>query len=311
MCYYVLYIVLHHFECLILFPNHSFYLFISFSLTHFLFDILPVTKEANPTDVSKATGVKLANTHLIFLWFFFGSKWDFWCPLYKRTLWENFSFLKCWNENKVLVPWCVLLVRVHSLRKNISNLWALTEWQLMVLRQTFKDLSITTAFLRVCFCPLISNRPHFWLWSVSISVFSWSHAFPLANLYTAPLYRSIFWSAAASEQAAVCGGAAAWFCDTWQVLQLWSVFCKESLTAENAAVPQRFIAQLLPSISLTGFFLKAWGDRDVFSLTPTITILFISFSNELTLTSADSTSGVWASSSLSLGRPPPKWQIHV
>ncbi len=87
---------------------------------------------------------------------------------------------------------------------------------------------------------------------------------PLPNLYTAPLYRSIFWSAAASERAAIGGvgggGAAAWLCDTWQVLQLWSVFCKESLAAENAAVSHRFTAQSLQSISLPGFFPRAGGD---------------------------------------------------
>lgn len=107
-----------------------------------------------------------------------------------------------------------------------------------------------------------------------------------------PSNHKIFWSAAASERAAVRGGAAAQLRDTWQVLQLWSVFCKESLTAENAAVSGRFIAQSLQSVSPTGFFLRVWGDRDVFSRTLSITVLFISFSNKLTLTSADSMSGV-------------------
>lgn len=54
----------------ILFPDHSFYYFSSFSVSS-LFDILPVTTEANPTDVSEATGVKPANAHLIVLWFIY------------------------------------------------------------------------------------------------------------------------------------------------------------------------------------------------------------------------------------------------
>lgn len=126
------------------------------------------------------------------------------------------------------------------------------EWQLMGLCQTFKDQSVSEAFLCVCVSPLISNGPCFWLWSTSISVFSWSlPSPPLPNLYTAPLYYSIFWTAV-------------WLCDTWQVqVQLWSVFCKESLAAENAAVSRRFTAQSLQSISLAGFFLRAGGDRDV------------------------------------------------
>lgn len=131
----------------------------------------------------------------------------------------------------------------------------------MALCQTFKDLPVSEAFLRVCACPHISNRPCFWLWSISISIFNRSHASPptlLPNLYSAPLYYSIFWSAAASEQAAsqYVGGTAAWLRDTWQVqVQLWSVFCKESLAAENAAVSRRFTAQSLQSISfpLAGF----------------------------------------------------------
>lgn len=49
------------------------------------------------------------------------------------------------------------------------------------------------------------------------------------------------------------GGTAAWLCDIWQELQLWSVFWgfffwKESLAAENAAVSHRFTAQSLQSI---------------------------------------------------------------
>lgn len=80
-------------------------LFIPLILTHFLFDILPVTKAANPTDVF--TGVKLAKAHLIFfsVSFLFCSNWDFSCARYKRTPRENFSFFNCWTENKVLVPW--------------------------------------------------------------------------------------------------------------------------------------------------------------------------------------------------------------
>ena len=111
-------------------------------------------------------------------------------------------------------------------------------------------------------------------------------------------------------------GAAAWLGDTWQVLQLWSAFCKESLAAENAAVSRRFTAQSLQSFSLPGFFPRAGGDSDVSPSTPSaltlsITSLFISFFNELIVTSADSVSGVWASSSLSPGWPPPKWQTCV
>lgn len=108
---------------------------------------------------------------------FSGSNRDFSHPLLKRAPWENFSLLKWWEAYKVLVPWCVFPVCVHPLQKK-KNLWALSDWQLMALRQTFKDLSVSAAFLCVCVCPHISNRPCFWRWSISVSVFSWSHSSP-------------------------------------------------------------------------------------------------------------------------------------
>lgn len=122
------------------------------------------------------------------------------------------------------------------------------------------------------------------------------------------------------QQAAVRGGrvmaagrvAAALLWDTWQELQLWSVFCKESLAAENAAVSCRFTAQSLqpnphrilpPEREET-----ETSPCTVSFFTHPIITLFISFFNELTLTSTDSVSGVWASSSLSPQWPPPMWQ---
>lgn len=210
-----MYIVPSCFKSLPLLPHQSFYIF-PLILSCFLFDFLPVTTEANPTDVSKATGVKLAITHLI-VWDFFGSNRElffFFAPSVKRAPWENFPFLKWWEKYKVLMPWRMFAVCVHQ-KKKISNLQALSDWQLMALRQTFTDLSVSRAFLCACVCPHISNQPCFWLWSISISVLSWSHAphppppqHKISSLL--PIFNIIFWSAAAaaaaSEQPATAHG---------------------------------------------------------------------------------------------------------
>lgn len=126
----------------------------------------------------------------------------------------------------------------------------------------------------------------------------------------------------------ICGSLGAG-CYTWgkrlrgsvthdKCFELWSISFKESsaAAAANAAAPLRFTAQLLRSISLTASAAEELEENEAspsgfFSLTCSITGLFISFFNELTLTSADSVSGIWAFSSLSPRRPPPKWQPHV
>lgn len=161
-----------------------------------------------------------------------------------------------------------------------------------------------------------------WLWSISISVLNWSHAlhFPTKSLHIFPPPNHLLISGSLEADCYTWGGggAAAWLCDTWQELQLWSVFCKESLAAENAAVA--FTAQSLQSIppwilpqsgGVGGGGKKETSPCTVSFLTHSITSLFISFFNELTLTSADSVSGIWASSSLSPQWPPPKWQTRV
>lgn len=187
----------------------------------------------------------------------------------------------------------------------------------MALCQTFKALSVSQAFLCLCVCPRISGRPrsdYDQTASVSLTA-AWPLSPPPPNLYTSSLYQIISSSAAALERAPEHRGrASAWHCDTWQELQLWSAFCKESLAAENAAASHRFTAHatIPPSLdSPPEQEVKETTLRTVSFLTRSITSLFISFFNELTLTSADSTSGIWASSSLSPQWPPPKWQTSV
>lgn len=160
---------------------------------------------------SEASGVKQANTCI-------GSNRDFPCPQFKRAPWENFFSLSDGRKSKVLRLWCIPWICVHTLRKKIKNMWALSDWQLMGTCQTFKNLLVSEAFLCVCVCPLISNRPCFLLWSIGISVFSWSNASPLPNLYSAPLH--YFWY----PGCCTWGGTDALLFDTWQVqVCLWSV----------------------------------------------------------------------------------------
>lgn len=114
---YIVYIALHHFECLILSPDHSFYFFLPLTLTRCLFDILPVTTEANPTDVSKAAGVKQANTHLIVLWLFLAAIGTF-RALCSKSHEETFlSLSDGWN----IKLWCVLLLRVEKKKTAICE----------------------------------------------------------------------------------------------------------------------------------------------------------------------------------------------
>lgn len=165
---------------------------------------------------------------------------------------------------KVLVPWCMLLVRDHLLKKKNQQ---------SVSFELLTADGFDVKLLKICLSPkhfcvyvsvLTSPIGHVSDYDQSASVSS-SRVPPLLpptpNLYSVPI---IFWSAATSEQTAIRReGAAAWLCDTWQVLQLWSVFCKESLAAENAAVSRRFTAQSLQSIPLPGFFPRAGGDGDI------------------------------------------------
>lgn len=140
-----MYIVLCHFKCPILLLNHGYYFFPTSILTRFLFDMLPVTREANPTDVSKAAGVKLTHSFdclVIFVFLAATRTFFFFCsPSVKkeRAPWENFSLLKSWEEYKVLVLWCVLPVCVHPLRSRkkgkksaVCKLWLTDSWWLFV-----------------------------------------------------------------------------------------------------------------------------------------------------------------------------------
>lgn len=125
----------------------SFFFFFPLFVTRFLFDILPVTTEANPTDVSKATGVKLANTHFVISFFSWQALGLFVSSLQKCTMGKLFppqvtmtmmgGKIKFWCYSE----WFLVSAQPVRQKKKISNLRDLSEWQLMALRQPFKDLS--------------------------------------------------------------------------------------------------------------------------------------------------------------------------
>lgn len=104
-----MYIVLCHFKCPILLLNHGYYFFPTSILTRFLFDMLPVTREANPTDVSKAAGVKLTHSFdclviFVFLaatrtFFFFAP------PLLKKREHHEKTFLSS-SHGRNIKFWC-------------------------------------------------------------------------------------------------------------------------------------------------------------------------------------------------------------
>lgn len=138
-----MYIVPHHFECLILFPDHSFYFFSpSFSLFFCLIvcqwpqrqiqQMFPGPLEWLFCDFLAAVGTFHA--------------------LCTKEHHEK-TFLSS-NDGWKIKFWCcgACSQYVCTLSEKISNLQALSDWQLMALRQTFKDLSVSAAFLYVCVC---------------------------------------------------------------------------------------------------------------------------------------------------------------
>lgn len=145
------------------------------------------------------------------LWFF-GSNRDFSCPLLKGAPWKNFSLLEWREEYKVLVLWCVLPVCVQKKKKHsaIWELWVTDSWWLYVkLLKTCLAPQHFCVYVSVLTSPIghVSDYDQSASAPLAGAMLPPSPPTPTQNLYTAPLYHSIFWSAAASERAAIRGGS--------------------------------------------------------------------------------------------------------